>query len=290
MSNSSEINTKQILLGRIARLKARLVLKLQDVKRSLSWYFLGGRRFYGRHAEDIVAAHKWCFIVACNNSGTSLLQSLLERSGEVSAMEHEGHRYTRVFERANRKHYERVWSEYLDDLRMDSNDSISCLPRLIHDWMGALQFPLKNIIIEKTTVNAVRMTWLQKAFPQSYFIGLVRNGYAVTEGIRRKGKKSVERGAKHWSIVNKIMLEESKKLDNYLELRYEDIVLNPDETSKRISQFLNIDKSKIENAMRSEYSFETIRGKDAQTIVDMNKESLDMLDDDDRKKNIQTCV
>lgn len=283
MSNSGANNAKPILLGKIERVNARLALKLQDVGRSLSWNTFGGRRFYSRHAKDIVASHKWCFIVACNNSGTSLLQSMLERSGEVSAMEHEGHRYTKVFVRANRKHYERVWSEYLDDLRMDANDSINCLPRLIHDWMGALRFPLKNIVIEKTTVNAVRTLWLQKAFPHSYFIGLVRNGYAVTEGIRRKGNKSVERGAKQWNIVNKIMLEDSKKLDNYLELRYEDLVSKPSETSDKVSQFLGIDKRKIQKAMQKEYRFETIRGKEAQKIEDMNKESIDRLEATDKE-------
>ncbi len=283
MSNTRVSGEKSILTGKIERAKAKLVLKSQDIKRALSWNIFGGRRFYSRHTSDIVANHKWCFIVACNNSGTSLLQSMLERTGEVSAMEHEGHRYTKVFVRADRKNYERVWSEYLDDLRMDAYDSISCLHRLVHDWMGALQFPLKNIIIEKTTANAVRMLWLQKAFPNSYFIGLVRNGYAVTEGIRRKGKKSVDRGAKHWNLVNKIMLEDSRKLDNYLELKYEDLVLNPSDTSERISQFLGIEKSKIEQVMQTEYRFETIRGKKAQRIENMNKESIDRLDDADKQ-------
>lgn len=283
MQKGSVNKTKLILLGKIQRFIVRLTLNFQDIKRSLSWYIFGGRRFYSRHAVDIVASHKWCFIVACNNSGTSLLQSMLERTGEVSAMEHEGHRYTRVFVRANRKHYERVWSEYLDELRMDADDSISCLPRLIHDWMTALPLSLKNIIIEKTTPNAVRTLWLQKAFPHSYFIGLVRNGYAVTEGIKRKGGKSAERGAKHWNIVNKIMLEDSKNLNNYLELRYEDLVSKPSDTAEKLSKFLGIDKSKVEKAMQKEYRFETIRGEESQKIEDMNKESIDRLDENDKK-------
>lgn len=283
MSIISADSVKSTLLGKIGRAKAKLTLKSQDIKRTINWHLFGGRRFYSKHVDDIVASHKWCFIVACNNSGTSLLQSMLERTGEVSTMEHEGHRYTQVIVRANKKHYERVWSEYMDELRMGEDDSIECLPRLVHDWMGALSFPLKRIIIEKTTANAVRMLWLQKAFPNSYFIGLVRNGYAVTEGIRRKGKKSLDRGAKHWNIVNKIMLEDSKALDHYLELKYEDLVSKPVETSEKISQFLGISKHKIEKALQKEYRFETIRGYEALKIEDMNKESIDRLDNNDKK-------
>ena len=36
------------------------------------------------------------------------------------------------------------------------------------------------------------MRWLQEVFPNSCFIGVVRNGFAVAEGIKRKGEKPVE--------------------------------------------------------------------------------------------------
>jgi hypothetical protein len=77
-------------------------------------------------------------------------------------MRHEGQRYTRA---------------------------LRPVPRLLFDWLEALGTPLSPRILEKTTANAVRMRWLHQAFPRSAFIGVVRNGYAVAEGIRRKGTR-----------------------------------------------------------------------------------------------------
>lgn len=147
-------------------------------------------------------------------------------------MPHEGQRYTRALARAARRGHERVWSEFLDDLRMSTKDDLSRAPCLLHDWMREFSVPIRETIVEKTTANAVRMPWLQKVFHRSCFIALVRNGYAVTEGIRRKGLKSVERGARHWNVVNKIMMEDAQDINNFLLLHYEDLVNKPNDVAR----------------------------------------------------------
>jgi hypothetical protein len=268
--------------ARMGRLNAKTALAQADLNRSISWHILGGKRFFQRYYPELQRSHTWTFIVACNNSGTSLLQNILKNTNQSSTMEHEGQRYTKVLVRATKKGYERVWSEYLEELRMTNNDSLDNLPRLIHDWMCELSFPINNMIVEKTTANSVRMLWLQKAFPNSRFIGLVRNGYAVVEGIRRKGKKSIERGARHWNIVNKIMVDDSKKLNHYFPLKYEDLVNKSEEALKTLAEFIDMDYQKVVQAMEHSYDFSTIRGKGQQKVDNLNQESIARLSENDK--------
>ena len=56
--------------------------------------------------------------------------------------------------------------------------------KLKKDWMPFFDRK-KKVFLEKSIVNSARMTWLQDSFANSYFIFIVRNGYAVAEGIRR---------------------------------------------------------------------------------------------------------
>jgi len=244
-----------------------------DLERVVSWHLGGGKRFFHRYGPSLLDYHQWCFIVGCNNSGTSLLQNMLERSGKVSTLTLEGQRYTKVIPRDARRGYERVWTEYLSDLLMTDDDSHADVGRLAHDWMREYESPLNRVLVEKTTVNAVRMLWLQKAFPNSVFIGLVRNGFAVTAGIKRKGKKSVERGAKHWNLVNRLMLEDAEKVRNFHLLKYEDLVENSDASAARLENILALEAGALSASMQGEYELATVRGGGTQVVENLNRES-----------------
>lgn len=259
--------------GRLLRQQKRISQISGDAQRTLSWQ-LGGRSFYTRHVEALGTAHTWCFIVGCNNSGTSLLHSILARTGQVSTFELEGQRYTRTMVRAARRGHQRVWTEFLDELRLTEDDSTEQLPRLLHDWMRELEPPIQRIIVEKTTANAVRMRWLQKAFPDSRFIAMVRNGYAVCEGIYRKGEKDMTRAARHWNLVNRIMLEDAAHLDHFLLLPYEELVQAPEASAARLQDLLGIDAGRIRDAMSGEFSFTTVKGRDAQGMENMNSAGI----------------
>ena len=108
----------QVFLFRLRRLT---LIVLHDLRCSLHWYLVGCRRIRRLDTSAVAGSHQWCFIVGCNNSGTSLLQRVLEASGEVSTLPYEGQLYTRVLARAMRRGYERVYMEYADELRMDAD-------------------------------------------------------------------------------------------------------------------------------------------------------------------------
>jgi hypothetical protein len=252
-----------------------------DIRRSFSWNVLGTKHIYNQAYHQLVKANRWCFIVGCNNSGTSLLQELLERTNKVSTFPFEGQRYTRVLKRSTKRGHERVWSEYLEELEVNPKISDKLRPRLLYDWMSELTMPVKEIIVEKTPANIIRMKWLNETFPKSYFIGIVRNGYAVAEGIRRKGHKPVDRGAKHWNFVNKRMIESSKDVDNFLLIKYEDLVDKQEKIISLLSIFLGIDLNYFKVAIAQKYEFETVLGAEATPIMNMNSKSIEALNAED---------
>jgi hypothetical protein len=157
----------QWITRKLNRVRRHAGIKLCDVTRTLDWHFRGGKIFFDRYYSELVNAHKWCFIVGCNNSGTSLLQSILERTDQISTLPTEGMLYTTVLARSTKREHRRVWTEYLHQFQMNGSDSVEHAPRLLHDWMRDLPAPVHEIIVEKTPANAVRMEWLQKAFPRS---------------------------------------------------------------------------------------------------------------------------
>ena len=213
----------------------------------------------------------WVFIVGCNNSGTTLIHDLLASTGQFSFMPHEGQRYTQVLRRAQKKGHERVWSEYLPELRLGANDPMQGVPRLWFDWLAAANHPVKDRILEKTTANAVRMKWLQAAFPRSAFVGTVRNPYAVAEGIKRKGGKDVARGARHWRRVNEIMLEDARDVRRFLLTRYEDFVAAPERLTQQLENVLGVGSRAGPIAIADS----------ARDIRDMNAASIDRLSADE---------
>lgn len=255
--------------GRLLRQRKRFRQLAGDVSREVSWR-LGGASFYRRHGEALARGYRWCFVVGCNNSGTSLLHSILGRTGQVSTFELEGQRYTRTLQRAARKGHERVWTEFLDELRLTESDAIDCRPRLLHDWLRELEPPLEHVIVEKTTANAVRMRWLQKAFPDSVFVAMVRNGYAVCEGIYRKGERDMRRAARHWNLANRIMVDDGGCLERFTLLSYEELVQQPEATAERLGALLGIDAGNVRNAMAGEFSFATVKGKGNQGMENLN--------------------
>lgn len=264
------------LAGRFKRNLRRLELLAGWLQRDFAWY-LHGRSYFSAHADCAGRNRKWVFLVGCNNSGTTILHDLLASTGEFTALRHEGQRYTRQLVLAERRGFERVWTEYLADLRMTESDSTAIAPRLMHDWLFDAVPKERDLVLEKTTANAVRMRWLQKAIPNSYFIGIIRNGLAVAEGIRRKGRKDIARAARHWSKVNEIMRSDGQSVSNYLELRYEYIVDAPGQVVAEVSEFLGRSAQPLAPSLPADH------------FVDMNPRSLDRLTADDRKTVLEVA-
>jgi hypothetical protein len=172
----------------------------------------------------------------------------------------------------------RMWVQREDLYRLTEEDKGPDPDRIKREW-GMRLDQSRPILLEKTPANAARTRWLQKHFENAFFIGVVRNGYAVAEGITRKAKPihsrngwSIEQAAYQWARSNYILKEDSTYLEHFMWIKYEDLAENPEKEIDRVLEFLGAgDKWAIDQ--NKSWS---VHERD-QKIKNMNYESINLL-------------
>jgi len=93
---------------------------------------------------------------------------------------------------------------------------------------------------EKTPSYLLHMGLIQRLLPEAHFIHIIRDGRDVALSIKDLwfGPNTVEEAAEWW--VNRIRSaqRQSKGLANYMEIRYEDLVLDTEPTVRAVCDFL----------------------------------------------------
>lgn len=224
---------------------------------------------------------KWVFVAGCYNSGTTLLRSILGSHPSVSALPSEGQYLTDQFPTDHEIGLSRMWVKREDLYRLTENDTGPDANRIKKEW-GIRLDKSKPVFLDQTPAHSARMRWLQSNFENSYFIGVIRNGYAAAEGIVRKAHPihrpegwSLKEAAHQWVRSNEIMQEDSRYLNRFILCRYEDIADNPIKEIARLLDFLEIsdiglDLSKPWNVHER-----------SQVIQNMNSESIARLSQHD---------
>ena len=220
---------------------------------------------------------KWVFIVGCNNSGTTLLHDIIARHRLVGSMPWEGEFYTDQLKRYwKRGVYARIWATEPEHYRMEKKGSYKANPnRLKRQWGGRFNDWTRPILLEKSPSNTGRVQWLQEHFENAHFIGMIRNCYAVAEGVRRKVKHDIRTAAKQWVKGNEFMLADFEQLERTKIIRYEDFTENPDKCVREVCEFIGIDPDEI--SVEGKWN---IRGK-VSTIKNMNHLSFERLSEED---------
>jgi len=205
------------------------------------------------------------FIVGCERSGTTLLQSLLASHSQVTSYP-ETHFFSRFL---YPQHYLRnkiglahprskfVLNKYLYDIRR--NDLTYLLPKYgifttqyvksftnIFDTMTKEQG--KTNWVEKTPEHINHVDYIDKNVKNSKFIHIIRNGrdviaslYEVTHKHPKAwAKLTIDECIKKWINAIKVSLS-SKNKDNHIIVKYENLISNPSIVITDICNFLNID-------------------------------------------------
>jgi len=188
----------------------------------------------------------WVFVVGCYNSGTTLLAQMLGEHPCISALPTEGQFLTDQWPADYTLGLPRMWVQREDLWRLTEQDAGPDVVRLKKEWAIRLDRS-RDFLLEKSPPNAARTRWLQRHFENAHFVLIVRNGYAVAEGIRRKaephhlkGGWPIEACAHQWERSNEIMLEDSAHLERSLWVRYESLAENPAGELERILAFLGL--------------------------------------------------
>lgn len=86
---------------------------------------------------------------------------------------------------------------------------------------------------------------LLKAYPGLQLILLTRNGYALAESFKRRGKEFDET-ALHYKYIASAFKKYSNKVEKSKLIKFEDVVQDPFSVSKELFEFLNLDPSELE--------------------------------------------
>ncbi|MDQ2824852.1 MAG: sulfotransferase [Verrucomicrobiota bacterium] len=175
----------------------------------------------------------------------------------------------------------RIWSEQAAIFEDESRyDWPKIKRRWREKWALNPKFQTANprVFLEKSPPNVYRAQMLQKYFPNSFFILMQRNPYAVSEGIRRRAGLSIERCIQHWIRCAKKQLENVQTLRRIIQLSYEQLSEQPELSQQRIIELIpELDDLDI----RKDVVAQTLEGQLRQPIINYNAKQIALLSPDD---------
>tara|TARA_B100000123_G_C25701722_1_gene415613 strand:+ start:389 stop:1204 length:816 start_codon:yes stop_codon:yes gene_type:complete len=228
--------------------------------------------------------HKYVFILSPPFSGSTLLNQILSSSKNVSCNNNIGTREGQTLPG--------VKEIIFNSNRWDKNKKLPW-QKIKKIWRSHWYLK-KPILLDKSTTNIMRIDDLIKTFGTSYFICLIRNPYAICEGIMRRSGKSAKDAAKFTVDCLNYQMLNIQNNENILFFSYEDLCDNTDNIINKIKNYLielnDIDanqKFKAHNYKTKKSMYITnlnedkikkIQQKDLLTINNYFRDNKDLLD------------
>ena len=245
---------------------------------------LYSRQWFRTLASSLVRVQEnkpYIFIVGCYNSGTTLLDYMLGQHKEISGLPSEGAALTGEIPRPEDIGWNRMWHMCRDQVEINRLKKKPDPQQIKKDW--AFWFEKGKFFLEKSIINSLNIDWLEESFNHPYFIWILRNGYAVAEGIHRRtsqpgrhpsryiGGYPLDMCARQWMVNNEVIKEKITKSKNHIRIYYEDLTESPKDTIEKILEWLPIYEKKV--IFDQKFTFQ---GKAAK-IKNMNSESISRL-------------
>lgn len=189
---------------------------------------------------------KWLFVVGCYDSGTTLLSRILATHPDIGSMRDEGQYNTSELVRPADAGFPRLWALRPELFHLDEGSRPRLnVERLKRQWGFRFNDPGRPVLMEKTPANAARVRWLEREFENAHFVAIIRDGFAVAEGIRRKAGHPLQRAARQWAVSNRIMLDDLAHVQHALIIRYEDLVERPADVIGQVLAFIGLDAAGV---------------------------------------------
>ena len=192
---------------------------------------------------DRARQHRWVFVAGCNRSGKTSLANLLRNHPSVTVIGN-ANSHTNALPSSESEACSHIWTEKLERFRLIEGDDPAPTARLAFDWLHHARRARPLIVLE-SDLPAIQMRWLQQVFPDTRFIGVVRNGYAVAEGIRMKEGYPIDRCARQWSVANSVMLRDATLVRHFMLVKYETFVAEPMKVAGDVARFIGIDAAPL---------------------------------------------
>jgi len=261
----------------LSRVRRRVPRRMHDLR-----WKLGRKEALIRWTDDRLALGPWfwLFVVGCNNSGTTLLVEILQSHRVIRSLPKEGQRLTTAIPNSAPLGIGRVFTQRLDLFRQTEEGFGDVVSQLRYDW-AYYSDPRPGIRLEKSPPNTLRSRWLQRYFSPARFIVLVRNPYAVCEGVARRRGHSISEAAEHWRLVHEVLDEDMPHLEKVMLVRYEDFCARTTDMLTEIQAFLNLGDAFDSSLATREFNAHNMSGR-PQQLQDFNARSLERLSEADK--------
>ena len=104
--------------------------------------------------------------------------------------------------------------------------------------------------MSKSPPNLVRTRFLQKLFPNSKFVCILRHPLAVSYATQKWSKTPIKSLIEHTLTGYEILSKDIEYLANAYVLRYEDFAKNPQDEIDRIYNFLDLNTSTVKHEVK----------------------------------------
>ena len=207
------------------------------------------------------------FIIGSGRSGNTLLRSILSGNSDIS-IPPESYRIPfaiKKFHIFNNRDWEDIVSQVLKEFEdckefytweiditdaqkrleniADSKRTLSNIFDELFCTYAEKHSPGSKIWGDKTPMNTLYLDWIGTVFPRSKFIHIIRDGRDVASSyLKMERYDTILEAANRW--INSIESAQSfgsKIKENYIEIRYEELVTKPEEVIKDTCDFLDID-------------------------------------------------
>lgn len=184
-----------------------------------------------------ISGKRWVFVLGCYNSGTTLLANMLQRHPSFGGLPNEGAFLTDALPYPEQFGWPRMWAECIPALRIPEDD-FERARRIRRQWSIWLRGNA-DFVVEKTVSNVLRVDFLANTFPEASFVYIVRDGYSVAAGIRKKAnlrrwknplgltRYPIEYCARQWSETDRQVRASRHFPDRIHEVRYEALTERP---------------------------------------------------------------
>ncbi|MEM1326637.1 MAG: sulfotransferase, partial [Bacteroidota bacterium] len=177
--------------------------------------------------------NKYLFILSPPYSGSTLLHQIISTSRNVSS----NNTIEKTREGQKLKEVRQIM---FDDKLKRWNPDIEMPWRLIKNEWYKYWDTSKTILLEKSPPNLIRAFKIENEFVPCYFVSLMRNPYAIAEGWHRRHSETGDRERFISNLINWFKYQEKnlQGLNNILYVRYEHLVMNPQDVKQELINFL----------------------------------------------------
>lgn len=260
-------NLRSRLDTQIGQLPVSLVAWGYNIRRSLQMLWPTSR--YPLADSANVLSCQPLIYISSGRAGTTLLRSMLAVTGQIAippetyALSFAALQYQAMQEQSWYNLVRIVLSlfEGIDDFHKwelnlhpvyvqarnlpPAERSLARIIDLVFLHYASVHYPNATVWGDQSPFNARRLSWIMAVFPQAKYLNILRDGRDVVASFKETDnpKQTIEWAIDRWLFAVQAGERAQKLLpaENYLEIRYEALVSEPEDTLKKVCTFADID-------------------------------------------------